>query len=98
MDIINKALDLIQAELGADIFTDEKRDWFELNFRLAHGGDRHYVASVRAFEVAQKHAEVRRLIRQGIGNSAIAERVGLTRQQVWNIRQEMTVTTSSAAP
>lgn len=98
MDILNKALDLIQAELGADIFSDEKRDWFERNFRLAHGGDRYYIASIRAFEVANKHAEVRRLIRQGLGNSIIAERVGLTRQQVWNIRHDMTISTSSAAP
>lgn len=98
MDILNKALDLIQAELGADIFSDEKRDWFERNFRLAHGGDRYYIASIRAFEVANKHAEVRRLIRQGLGNSIIAERAGLTRQQVWNIRHDMTISTSSAAP
>lgn len=98
MDILNKALDLIQAELGADIFTDEKREHFERQFRFNHGGDRHYVASVRAMEVANKHQEVRRMIRQGIGNTAIAERVGLTRQQVWNIRQEMTVTTSNHQP
>jgi len=98
MDILNKALDLIQAELGADIFTDEKRDHFERQFRFDHGGDRHYVASVRAMEVTQKHQEVRRLIRQGIGNTAIAERIGLTRQQVWNIRQEMTTAPSSPLP
>lgn len=95
MDILNKALDIIQAELGADIFTDEKRDWFELNFRAQVGGDRHYIASARAFEITRKHTEVRRLIRAGLGNSVIAERVGLTRQQIWNIRQEMT---SSPAP
>lgn len=97
MDILNNLLDVIQAELGADIFTDEKRDHFERQFRFDYGASEHYVASLRAMEVAQKHQDVRRLIRQGLTNPEIAERVGLTRQQVWNIRQTMTVA-SSAAP
>jgi len=93
MDILNKALDLIQSELGDDIFTDEKRELFERQFRFDHGGDRHYIASANAMAVTQKHQEVRRLIRQGLGNTAISERIGITRQQVWNIRQGMTSST-----
>ncbi len=93
MDILSKALDLIQAELGADIFTDEKREFFEQQFRFSHCGDRHYIASSNAIATAKKHCEVRRLIRQGLENTAIAERVGLSRQQVWNIRQGMTSST-----
>lgn len=87
MDILDRALSLIQAELGTDIFTEEKRAFFERQFRFEYGAESHYIASVRAFDVSQRHAEVRRLADQGLGNPEIAARTGLTRQQVWNIRQ-----------
>ncbi len=87
MDILNRVLSTIQQELGADIFTDERREYYERQFRFEYGAEAHYVASLRAFEVQKRHAEVRRLIGQGLGNSEIAERLGITRQQVWNIRQ-----------
>lgn len=85
MDILDRVLSLIQAELGPDIFTDARRLDFERNFRFEFGAESHYVASVRAFDVQRRHAEVRRLAGMGIGNSEIAERLGITRQQVWNI-------------
>jgi len=91
MDILNKALDIIQAELGFDVFTDEKREWFERHFRMENGGQTYHLGTVHALNVAERHREARRLIRQGLENTLIAERVGLTRQQVWNIRSEMTV-------
>lgn len=87
MDILAHVLATIQNELGADIFTEEKREVFERQFRFEYGAEAHYVASVRAFEVTRRHAEVRRLIGLGLGNTEIATRTGLTRQQVWNIRQ-----------
>lgn len=87
MDILDRALSLIQSELGADVFTEEKRAFFERQFRFEYGAESHYIASVRAFDVSQRHAEVRRLAEQGLGNTAIAERTGIDRSTVWRIRQ-----------
>lgn len=85
MDILNRVLEIIQAELGSDIFTDARREEFERQFRFEYGAESHYVASLRAFEIQKRHDEIRRLNRLGMTNSAIAERLGMTRQQVWNV-------------
>lgn len=87
MDILNNLLTVIQNELGADIFTEEKREHFERQFRFEHGGSEHYIGSARAYETARRHKEVRRLAELGLKNPEIAERMGITRQQVWSIRQ-----------
>lgn len=90
MDILDRFVEKFLQTFEPEI-AEAELDEFMLEIRTELGGEKHWVASARAMEVAQKHLEVRRLIRQGLGNSAISERVGLTRQQVWNIRQEMTV-------
>ncbi len=87
MDILDRALSLIQSELGADVFTEEKVVHVKRLLRFEYGAESHYIASVRAFDVSQRHAEVRRLAEQGLGNTAIAERTGIDRSTVWRIRQ-----------
>ena len=89
MDILNRVLALIQAELGADVFTDAKREHFERQFRFEYGAEAHYVASLRAFEVSQRHAEVKRLIDIGLSDAEIAERIGIARGHAWRLRQKL---------
>ena len=83
MDILERILTVIQTELGPDIFTEAKRELFERQFRFEYGASEHYVASLRAMEVAEKHQEVRRLIRSRLTNSEIAERVGYASQSAF---------------
>lgn len=91
MDILDRILIRIEKALGSDVFTPDLAESIERQFRFDYGAESHYIASLRAFEVERRQAEVKKLIASGMQNSDIAERVGLTRQQVWNIRQAMTV-------
>lgn len=97
MDILEYIVERFIETFNPEI-TETELDDFMIAVSREKGGDRHWMASAQARIVAKKHQHVRRLIRQGIGNTAIAERVGLTRQQVWNIRQEMTAPPSSPLP
>jgi len=87
MDILDRFALHVQAVLGADVFTEETLARVVHEARLKEGAESHYVASVRAFDVSQRHAKVRRLAEQGLGNTAIAERTGFDRSTVWRIRQ-----------
>lgn len=91
MDILDRFLIRVEQLLGPEVFKPEMAEAIEMQFRHDYGADSHYIASLRAFECEKRHKEVRRLIRNGMQNTDIAERTGLTRQQVWNIRQGMTV-------
>lgn len=91
MDILDRLLTRIENALGPDVFTPDLAESLEQQFRHDYGAEAHYIASLRAFECEKRQREVRRLIRSGLQNPEIAERTGLTRQQVWNIRQTITV-------
>lgn len=92
MDILEYIVERFISTFNPEISEAEMEE-FMLDISREKGGDRHWMASAQARTIAKKHQHVRRLIRQGIDNTVIAERVGLSRQQVWNIRQGMTSST-----
>lgn len=85
MDILDHIANYIRAELGDDIFTDERRADFLLNFRMAYGKDRHYVYSTAAMaenervDRIMKHFKAQRTTRE------IAELEGISQRRVQQI-------------
>lgn len=84
MDILDKILDAVEKKLGSDVFTQELAESIERQFRHDYGAEAHYVASLHAMHVEKRRQEIKRLHAQGIGNSEIAMRLGVTRQHVWS--------------
>jgi DNA-binding NarL/FixJ family response regulator len=96
MDILNRVLSIIQAELGDDIFTEAKRAHFERQFRFEYGAEAHYIASLRAFEVAERQREVGRLIGLGLSDRQISDRLGISRWHACRLRQKLSPDTPAA--
>lgn len=82
MDILDHIADYIKAELGADIFTDARREDFLVNFRLQYGKDRHYVYSLDGFLHERRVREVFTAFRAGLTPREISERVGVSKRRV----------------
>lgn len=85
MDILERTLLMVQAELGPEIFSDEKRLRLSLQIRRGEGGDRHYVASAAALNCQIHKRDVFNAFREGVSVREIASRVGISRRQVNNI-------------
>ena len=88
MDALSFLLDAIRAELGDDIFTDDRRQQFELAMRQQLGGERHYFASAAAKLRAERNAVIVRFLMEGGSATAAVERFGLNERQIYNIRQQ----------
>ena len=82
MDILDHIADYIRAELGDDIFTEQKREFFLLSFRMQYGKDRHYVYSTAAKTETDRIAAIFKAFREGLPSREIAERVGCTHRRV----------------
>lgn len=85
MDILDHIADYIRAELGDDIFTDQKREFFLLNFRMQYGKDRHYVYSMAAKTETDRIAAIFKAFREGLPTREIAERVGISQRRVQQV-------------
>lgn len=83
MDILDRLLDAVQKKLGPEVFTQELAESIERQFRHDYGAEAHWVASLRACNVEKKRSEIKKLSAQGLSNSEIAEKLGVTRQLVW---------------
>ena len=88
MDILSFLLDAIRAELGADIFTDEKRARFELSMRAQVGAERHYIASAAALQRAERNTAIIRHLMAGGSVPDAVERYGLDDRHIRRIRQQ----------
>lgn len=86
MDLLTRLIAHIEAELGPDIWTEERRASFERAVRIQESGREHYIATPAAMDRAARNKHIRTLYhRDGVTIPQIAERTGLTRQQVWAI-------------
>jgi DNA-binding NarL/FixJ family response regulator len=82
MDILERTLLMVQAELGPEIFSDEKRLRLSLQIRRDEGGDRHYVASAAALDCQIHKKQVFHALREGMSVRQIAAQVGISRRRV----------------
>lgn len=85
MDILDHIADYICAELGDDIFTDDRRADFLLNFRTNYGKDRHYIASAAAHRETEQIEKIFAAFRAGLGSREIAERIGISQRTVQRV-------------
>ena len=85
MDILDHIADYIKAELGADIFTDARREDFLVQFRLQYGKDRHYVYSLDSQQHVERVRAVFAAFRSGLTPREISQRVGLSQRRVQQI-------------
>lgn len=85
MDILDRLLDAVQKKLGPEVFTQELAESIERQFRHDYGAEAHYVASLRAFEVEKRNAEIKRLKKLGVSCSDIAARFGVSKKHVWKV-------------
>lgn len=85
MDILDHIADYIKAELGADIFTDARRETFLVNFRMQYGKDRHYVYSLAAMTETERMRQIFAAFRQGLSTREISERVGVSQRRVQQV-------------
>jgi len=89
MDILDHIADYIKAELGADIFTDAKREEFIVNFRLQYGKDRHYVYSLESKQHVERVSAVFACLRAGLTPREAGERLGISKRRVNQIMATM---------
>jgi hypothetical protein len=85
MDILDHIADYIKAELGADIFTDDRRAAFLVNFRLQYGKDRHYVHSLAAQQQQERLLRIFAAFRSGMLPRDIAGALGISERRVQQI-------------
>lgn len=85
MDILDHIAEYIKAELGADIFTESRRETFLVNFRLQYGKDRHYVYSLAAKTETDRVRLIFHAFREGLSTREIAERVGVSQRRVQQV-------------
>lgn len=92
MDVLTRIMDTLaatlRAELGADIFTDEQRQRYELALRQQEGRSTHYIASTDAYDRSRRNAEIIRHLLAGLSTQQAAERFGLTDRQIRGVRQQ----------
>lgn len=86
MDFLSRVLDAVATHLE---IPRSKLDEIEYEKRLNDGADRHYIASATAMDRAKRNAEIARDLKAGATIPQIAERRGMTRQQIWNIAQDL---------
>lgn len=84
MDFLSFALDLVAAEIGID-----RSALAPLERRIRHeqGGDRHYIASPAALDCRDRHRAILHALADGATPSQVAQRFGLTRQQIHNVKR-----------
>ena len=82
MDILERALLMVQAELGPEIFSDENRLRISLKIRRVEGSDRHYIASAAALDSQIHKKAVFKAFKEGVSVREIAAREGLSRRRV----------------
>ena len=92
MDILDHIADYIKAELGADIFTDARREEFIVQFRMEYGKDRHYVYSLDGFLHERRVREVFTAFRSGLTPREISERIGVSKRRVNQILATVAIT------
>jgi DNA-binding NarL/FixJ family response regulator len=82
MDILALTFDLVAAEMN---IPRENFQPLERKLRQERGGDRHYIASVDAMEVQERHAAIWAAFRKGQTPREIAECLGLSQRRVQQI-------------
>ncbi len=91
MDILDHIADYIKAELGADIFTDARREDFIVQFRMQYGKDRHYVYSLDSKQHLERVRAVFVCLRDGLTTREISERIGISKRRVNQILATVTM-------
>ena len=82
MDFLSRLLDAVAVHLE---IPRKDLDAVEYAQRIADGGIDHYVASANAMSRRRRNTEIAADLNAGLSTVQVAERRGISRQQVWNI-------------
>jgi hypothetical protein len=84
-DFLSWALDCVAAEMAVD--RDRLRP-LERRLRHEQGGDRHYIGSAAAMDCADRQQAIRLALQSGATPAQVAERFGVSRQWVYQMRAD----------